>query len=385
MNREYDLTIIGGGVLGAFHAYHAINKGLKVCLIEKNLSPIGASYQNFGQVVPSGFDTDWQRYGIRSLEIYNDLQSIVDISVRKNGSIYIASDHEELQLIEELNEINLNSDYPSELVTKQRLLDQHTWLKPDYPVGGLFFKNEVTVNPRQMVSNVLKYLKEKKGLDLQLGNLAIATETVGSDRVLTRCSNGQSVRSKKVLVCSGTDFQTLFPELFATSGIVISKLQMLSTKPIKNMNIPGSVLTGWTIRRYEAFQACPSYRSIKEKEDAHSFKNKFGIHLLIKQAEDGSLILGDSHQYYTIEEYASLFSETHQEIDDFIMLHLNEIVDCSGLKIEKKWNGFYSQHPDQPYFAATIDKNIHVLTAIGGKGMTAGPGFSEYHLNTILS
>ena len=59
----FDLIVVGGGVLGAFHAYHALKNGLKVALIEKDKAPQGATVRNFGQVVPSGMNEKWQTYG----------------------------------------------------------------------------------------------------------------------------------------------------------------------------------------------------------------------------------------------------------------------------------------------------------------------------------
>ena len=47
---EYDLVVVGGGVLGTFHAYHALKKGLRVALFEKDRQPQGATVRNFGQV-----------------------------------------------------------------------------------------------------------------------------------------------------------------------------------------------------------------------------------------------------------------------------------------------------------------------------------------------
>ncbi|HAF77005.1 MAG TPA: TIGR03364 family FAD-dependent oxidoreductase, partial [Maribacter sp.] len=85
---EYDLVVVGGGVLGTFHAYHAMKKGLKVALLEKDAMPKGATVRNFGQVVPSGMNTKWQQYGRKSLKIYKKIHAKFDISVRQEGSIY---------------------------------------------------------------------------------------------------------------------------------------------------------------------------------------------------------------------------------------------------------------------------------------------------------
>ena len=125
MNTKYDLIVIGGGVLGTFHAYHALQKGLKVAIIEKDKLPVSATVRNFGQVVPSGMDTKWQNYGRESLKIYNDIQSQFDISIRKNGSVYLASNDEEVQLIEELSIINKNNGYESLLLTKEQCLEKY--------------------------------------------------------------------------------------------------------------------------------------------------------------------------------------------------------------------------------------------------------------------
>ncbi|WP_369803227.1 FAD-dependent oxidoreductase [Flavobacterium sp. LM5] len=51
MQNKYDLLVVGGGILGLFHAYHALQKKLKVAIIEKNSLPSGASVRNFGQVI----------------------------------------------------------------------------------------------------------------------------------------------------------------------------------------------------------------------------------------------------------------------------------------------------------------------------------------------
>ena len=67
MTDKYDVIIVGGGILGTFHAYHAHKKGLKVAILEKDKQPQGATVRNFGQVVPSGMNTKWQTFGRENL------------------------------------------------------------------------------------------------------------------------------------------------------------------------------------------------------------------------------------------------------------------------------------------------------------------------------
>jgi len=72
--NTYDLIIVGGGILGTFHAYHALQKGLRVLQLEKDNFPVGSTVRNFGQVVPSGMAGEWFDYGVRGLEIYQSIQ-----------------------------------------------------------------------------------------------------------------------------------------------------------------------------------------------------------------------------------------------------------------------------------------------------------------------
>src|SRR5690554_2587457 len=99
MDHRFDAIIVGGGILGSFHAYHALELGLKVCLVEKDAHPQGATTRNFGQVVPSGMNVKWQKFGRESLRIYKEIQAKFDIGVRQNGTVYLASDQEEEQLL----------------------------------------------------------------------------------------------------------------------------------------------------------------------------------------------------------------------------------------------------------------------------------------------
>ena len=172
MKTKYDLLVVGGGVLGTFHAYHALNKGLRVAILEQSAMPQGATTRNFGQVVPSGMNTKWQNYGRESLRIYKEIQELFDITIRQNGSVYLASNAEELQLLEELAAINKQNNYTSTMLTKEECLAKHPGLRADYVQAGLFFPDEVTVEPRTMIHRLQQFLvAQKSWIYLQIRKL----------------------------------------------------------------------------------------------------------------------------------------------------------------------------------------------------------------------
>ncbi len=383
MNKKYDLIVVGGGVLGTFHAFHAIKKGLKVALVEKNESPKDATVRNFGQVVPSGFNTKWQTYGQESLRIYKKIQSKFDVSIRQEGSVYLASNQEEVQLLEELFIINKKNSYSSKLLTKKECLTAYPGLKDTYVKAGLFFPEEVTVEPSTMINKLHAYLKDL-GLHLFMGKKVIECDPVVNG-VIVNTSNGQTLSATKVIICNGNDFKTLYPSIFNESDLEVCKLQMMSTKPQENYRLKGSVLTGLSIRRYESFQECPSYASIKAKEDNNGPEKKWNVHILFKQAMDGSVILGDSHEYASVSQMDNLGFNLNMDIDNFIIDEAKKIIALPNYEIQNRWFGMYSQCKNSDVFQHTIDDNVHIVTGIGGKGMTGSAGFSKENINKIFN
>jgi D-hydroxyproline dehydrogenase subunit beta len=373
----YDLIIVGAGALGSFHAYHAAKAGQRVLLLEKDNFPVGATVRNFGQVVPSGMAGRWNDYGRRSLEIYQTIQRETDLSVRPNGSVYVASDADEWQLLNELHDRFARDGYESELLTKTALLVQYPTIRPDYAVGGLLFRQEISVEPDRMIHALIRFIQQKYTVDFRPNSAVVDCQPTASGAAVT-VANGKRFEAGRVLICSGHEFRLLFPDVFAHSSLVVSKLQMLQTAPLPDVFLRGNVLTGLTIRRYESFQALPAYTNLQTPDHLQLLKER-GIHILFKQAMDGSMIVGDSHDYADAQHLDDLGFDTHDHIDDLILAEARRIVTFPLNHIRRRWAGIYSQTADE-IFVHDIDAHIRIVTGIGGKGMTSGAGFAEAHL-----
>jgi len=53
-------------------------------------------------------------------------------------------------------------------------------------------------------------------------------------------------------------------------------------------------------------------------------------------------------------------------------------------QIASPWNGHYLLHPEREILTETIGRQIHIVTGIGGKGMTTGVGSSRAHIDALL-
>ena len=370
---SYDLIVVGAGALGTFHAYHAAKAGKRVLLLEKDRYPVGATVRNFGQVVPSGLAGRWFDYGRRSLEIYQDIQEETDLTVRKNGTIYIASDADEWTLANELHDRYVKIGYTSELLTKAQCLAKYPDVHADYVIGGLFFPNELSVEPEQMIHRLIAYSQLKYDVEYRPSSVVIDCQSSGSGAVVT-LSNREHFQAERVLICGGHEVRLLFPEILAHAGLMVSKLQMLLAEPVPGLHLPGNILTGLTIRRYEAFQECPSYASLTTP-DQYAELQKWGIHILFKQAIDGSIIVGDSHEYANATQAEDLGYHTQDFINELMLTEARRIINVP-LTIRKTWAGFYSQTKAE-IVEHTVDPAIRIVTGIGGKGMSSGAGYAE--------
>ncbi len=206
----YDLIIVGGGILGTFHAYHALQKGLCVLQLEKDNFPVGSTVRNFGQVVPSGMAGEWFDYGVRGLEIYQSIQKEMDISVRNNGSIYIASDNDEVQVLHELSKHYQTKGYQHELWSKEQVLSKYPVMNVDYVKEAIFFPQELSVEPESMIRQLHIYMQNKfSDYTLKYDTTIVACEDK-NDTISVVSSTLEHFEGKKVLICNGYEFKILY-------------------------------------------------------------------------------------------------------------------------------------------------------------------------------
>lgn len=376
--QQFDLIIIGGGILGTAHAFHALQKGLKVLILERDNYPVGATVRNFGQVVPSGLAGKWFEYGLAGLALYKSIQEKGDISVRQNGSVYIASDEDEQLLIHELKAHYDHKGYTAQLLSAAEVQQRYPAIKPAYAKEALFFPEEISIEPDKMIHRLHAFMKEQHHLHIQYYTPVTSIIEAAGQVII----NGH-FQTAKVIICCGHEGKLLFPEIFSNSGQTVSKLQMLRTIPMPDLPLKGNILTGLTIRRYESFAThCPSFNQIQTPQHYEELK-KWGIHILFKQATDNSIIIGDSHEYAPINQSDDLGFHTNHYINELILEEASHIINIKGRQIASCWNGFYAQHNENNIFEHDITAQIHIRTGIGGKGMTAGAGYAKESVDLL--
>ncbi len=381
--KQFDLLVVGGGIAGTFHAYHALQKGLKVGLVEKDHRPNGASVRNFGMVVPSGIGKAFQDYGKKSIEIYRSVHTQCNIEIASNGSVYFASDEDEEQLITELHEMNRHSGYPSMMLSKKECVSRYAFMKPDYARAAIFFPQEISVDPRSFLDKMHAFMRQNP-LFTYLNKRFVVDIDSGGNTVKARDSHGNLLLAANLVLCCGSAVDTLYPLWFENAELQLVKLQMLRLKPQQALSMQGNIFTGKTIRRYESFAACPSFDAIKSKNANDAFADKWGVHILLKQDADGSILLGDSHEYASLTDNQSLDFRIRNDVNEYFVTEAKKMFNLKHWDADFCWTGTYLQSKNAGFFQKVVDNKMHILTALGGKGMTISPALSLEKVSAIF-
>ncbi|MDN8221954.1 TIGR03364 family FAD-dependent oxidoreductase [Acinetobacter baumannii] len=374
-NAQFDLIVAGAGILGLSAAIQAQEQGLKVCIFEKNAKPVGATHRNFGIVGTSTLthpEQQWRKYALETRSFYQRIQAETDISFEQRQGVYLANTALEWQVLNEFAERANSYQIPVHLFSHEELVTQFSYLNPSQQFqGGLVFEEDYSVEPHVIGQRLLAYA-ERKGVKIYTNACVVQTQ-YQHEICQVRLASGEAYRANKVLICHGEVIDVLYPDLLQSLNLKRCGLQMALTQPF-HQNLNASLYSGLSISRYPAFEICPSHAELV-KASQQGFIKEFGIHILIKQNEFGELIVGDSHEYHSINEAPQF--EQREEINEFIQAYCHEKLGLTLPPIQKRWNGYYLTHEHELACVTEAEKNIFLVSAIAGKGMTTGAGFMK--------
>src|ERR1700683_5512159 len=117
MPRHAKVAVIGGGILGLAHAYVAARRGHSVVLCERHRAATGASIRNFGMIWPIGQPAgEMHRMALRSREIWLEALPASRVNYRPTGSLHVAHQPDEADVLREFAEIGPHAGYACEWI-----------------------------------------------------------------------------------------------------------------------------------------------------------------------------------------------------------------------------------------------------------------------------
>jgi glycine/D-amino acid oxidase-like deaminating enzyme len=146
------------------------------------------------------------------------------------------------------------------------------------------------------------------------------------------------------------------------------RLHMASTAPLGEV-LTTSIADGDSMRYYPAYDV-PALRNLPAQ---HPIAEASKMQLLLVQRVDGTLTIGDTHEYEEPFDFALREPEYQYLVEvasDILGRRLPELV--------RRWDGVYSQRIDGAVCERLrISGNIIVVTGPGGRGNSLSPAIAE--------
>jgi FAD dependent oxidoreductase TIGR03364 len=352
--QKAEVLIVGAGVVGLAHAYIAARAGRKAVVVERHLAAQGASIANFGMLWPIG-QTPGRMLdlALASRELWLEMLHEARIPHRPTGSLHIATHDDEAQVGEEFAALAPALGYKCAWLDKEAALSRSPALRADAVKGALWSETEITVDPREVLRALPLFLQERYGVAFVWG---CPVHSIDGSQVLTARGLWHAER---VIVCTGSDFEALYPDLFVTSGLTRCKLQMLRTNvQADGWQLGPALAGGLTFRFYPSFRICASLLALRDRIAATMPEyDRFGIHTMVSQTTPGELTLGDSHDYGL-----SPSPFNNEQVDRLILEHLRSFIQVPDMSIAERWYGVYAKHPEKPFVRFFPEEGVAGMT-----------------------
>jgi len=372
LQDQFDVAIVGAGIIGLAHAYLAARSGLKVLVLERDPIATGASIRNFGMIWPIGQPAGHlHKTALRSRELWLQVLREAGLPHQPTGSLHAAYRVDEAMVGREFAVKATHLGYDCTWLNAKEAAGRSAALNPEGLLGALWSPVEFTVDPRLVIGRLPAFLTERLGVEFCFNT---AVQEVG----VSVLRAGRKIwKANVVVLATGDDFQTLFPETLDGLGLRRCKLQMLRTvvQPA-GWQLGPSLAFGLTFRHYPAFEICEGLPALAARiaKETPEF-DRWGIHVMVSATADGALTLGDSHQYGL-----SVDIFDRPEINRLILSFARQYVRVPLLEIAQYWHGVYASHPKAPYFRYSPAPGVHGIIVTSGIGMTLSFGLAEQTL-----
>ncbi len=349
---EFDLIVVGAGIVGLSTAISYKNKKAKILILERGLLPNGASTKNAGfacfgssselldDLSKNNSETIWETVLMRwqGLQILRKRLGDKGIDLNLWGGYELFDSKEnKIKSLEKIQDLN-------------KEIYHHLGLKncfSEYPKNNFGFKNtkgiilnkyEGQIDTGLMMQNLL-LLAQKKGITV-LNNIEIKAINDLGGKVELKSINGV-FKAKKVVVATNG----FANELLKINNIKPARAQVLITKPISQLKIKG------TFHYQEGYYY---FRNIKNRLLFGGGRN-----INLKKEETSEIGLNSKIQNHL--EY----------------LLKTMILPNTAFEIEHRWSGIMGVGNEKKPIIKPISNNVIAAVRMGGMGIAIGSKVGE--------
>ena len=341
-HTDYDVVIVGAGIVGAACADELSRRGLRIAVVAQDVIGSGATAAGMGHIVVMD-DSEAQfaltRY---SQKLWQELRPELpnDVEYEQCGTIWVAADEEEM------DEVRRKHDYYGKRGVATKVLDAKALqnLEPNLRAGmagGLLVPEDAVLYP-PCAARFLMERAQDRGAKIRLD---VSVAEIGEGQV--RMTDRSKICAEIIVNAAGA----WSPEL--TPGLEVKKRK---GHLVITDRYPGFV-------RHQLVE-------LGYLKSAHSVSAD-SVAFNVQPRRTGQILIGSSRQY----------GAEHKEVDHSMLVRMLEraqeyMPGLSQMSTVRTWTGFRAATPDKlPLIGPwTQDKSLFLATGHEGLGITTSLG-----------
>jgi glycine oxidase len=209
--REFDVVVVGGGVIGLSCAWRAAQRGARVVVLERGEPPAGATRVAAGMLAPVGElsfgEPQLLELTLAAAQLYPDFVAELEAAsgeptgYARDGALHIALDRDEAAELRRVHDLQRSLGLEAEWLPPRRCRDLEPALTPSFN-GGVHAPGEASIDPRALTRALLAALGGAGG-ETRIGTEVVAGLFDGGRLAGVRTAAGEDLRAESVVLAAG--------------------------------------------------------------------------------------------------------------------------------------------------------------------------------------
>jgi FAD dependent oxidoreductase TIGR03364 len=343
-----------------------------VIVIDRDAQANGASVRNFGFITVTGQERGamWSR-ARRSRDVWREIADAAGIPILHTGLWMTARRPESVRVLEAFTATEMAEG--CRLLTPAEARRRCPEIAAPGMMGLLESTVELRVESREAIPRLAAWLAETHGVTFLL------QATVTSIEMPQVHTSRGTVQADRLAVCPGDDFNGLYADRLGAYSLTRCKLQMLRLAD-PGFRLPGAIMSDLGLGRYRGYadleEAAPLKARLADEQPEHL---RHGVHLIVVQSADGSLVVGDSHHYAATPDPFS-----HEAVDALILEEFEAALGIAPPPTIERWTGTYASATDRPILIDAPEASVRVAIVTCGAGASTGFAIGEELIDSLF-
>jgi FAD dependent oxidoreductase TIGR03364 len=354
------VLVVGGGILGTFHAIEALQRGWQVDHFDADAEPHDATVRSPGAITPSlaagGLDLTLSR---RARDRWDEFaRQQPELNLRACGSLVVAANEAELRVLE------VAMAHTSAAERQWQLFDAETARRHNPALqgelaGAIYSSLDAVVEPRTMLEVFRTHLTRTGDYRFVAGR-----EIHDFDATSVTDTTGRVYRGDLVVLCLGVRSSLASSVVSAPVALHRIRVQLLQTEPL-TADFATQVADVHTLARHRVLGP----ELIEAGAPSDPLLGEFDLRFNCVPRASGALTVGEAREVQ--EPFDFDLAERPAKV---LLGRLEQFLGRPAPPVVRRWYGVVQECTDgRLWLREDLDETVALVTGADQRGVTLGP------------